>query len=309
MNVLTRISELSDLAGPVHLAVGVFDGVHLGHQKVIRRALDGAGRDRGTAVVVTFSPHPVTVLRPEKAPQLLISELHLQRVLERQGVANLLVIPFDQDFAKTPACAFVEALAGAAEPLKHISVGYGWRFGKGREGDIHLLTEMGSELGFGVTGLPAFEIGGEVVSSTLVRRAVREGQLDRARGFLGRPYAVFGEVFRGEQLGRTLGVPTANIGVQNEQLPPDGVYAVSVLHGEERLRGVGNLGVRPTVDGGGERRFEVHLIDWEGDLYSSSLEVEFIKFLRPEKKFASLDDLKEQIFEDIKAGQEGIARS
>ncbi|CAN5392588.1 bifunctional riboflavin kinase/FAD synthetase [soil metagenome] len=308
MNLLRSIAELSSLAGPVHLAAGVFDGVHLGHQKVIRRALQGAAGGGGSAAVVTFDPHPLRVLRPESAPRLLTSADHKIRLLQELGVETVLVVRFDAAFAAQPAEQFVRALAGAARPLKQICVGYEWRFGRGRAGDIHLLADLGEELGFEVTGIPSFRVGGETASSTLVREAVRAGDFARARQFLGREYTVLGTVVEGRMLGRTLGYPTANLLAHNEQLPPSGVYAVRAEVGGRKLAGVGNLGLRPTVeaDGALQRRLEIYFFDFEGDLYGKDVEVWFDTFLRDEERFADLDALRAQIALDVVAARSAL---
>jgi riboflavin kinase / FMN adenylyltransferase len=315
MTSLSSIPQLSSLPGPVALAIGVFDGVHLGHQEVIRDALDFSEKHGGSAVVMTFDPHPMKVLRPEAAPRLLCSTRHKLRILEQLGVPHTLVVPFDEEMAKTSAAKFVDSLVSACRPLGYISVGYTWAFGKGREGNIHQLMELGEANGFGVYGVPAVQVDGQVVSSTLIREAVRTGDFAQARKLLGRDYTVLGKVVKGKQLGRQLGFPTANVAVENEELPPSGVYAVKVQSSGFRVQGsapslsrgwegVANLGLRPTVDANaGERSLEVHLLDFEGDLYGSEMEVAFVKLLRDEKKFAGLEELKAQIARDVEAAR------
>lgn len=306
MRVLSSIADLSSLPGPVALAIGVFDGVHLGHQEVIRSAQDFAANHHGTAVVLTFDPHPLRVLRPESAPRLLCSTRHKVRILDSLGIHQVLVLPFTTETAHTDARSFVEALAQSCSPLGFISVGYTWTFGRGRSGNIHQLMEMGQAHGFGVLGVPEVKSGGEVVSSTLIREAVRAADFTRAAQFLGREYTVLGTVVKGRQLGRQLGFPTANIAVESEELPPTGVYAVTV-HGPalpaQGCAGVANLGFRPTVESEGERSLEVHLLDMECDLYGQELEVAFVRRIRDEKKFASLDELKAQIALDVTAAR------
>jgi riboflavin kinase/FMN adenylyltransferase len=204
----------------------------------------------------------------------------------------------------TPAETFVRNLAAAARPLAAVCVGHQWSFGKGREGNLELLAHLGAELHFEEIGVPEVEWEGEPVSSTRIRHALAAGNLTLASGLLGRGYTVFGEVCHGRALGRTLGFPTANLGLFNEQLPPNGVYAVRVAllaeDGRELpYRGVANLGLRPTLEGGEETpSLEVHLFDFDGDLYGRRLEVEFVSFLRAEKRFASLTLLQEQIARD-----------
>jgi riboflavin kinase/FMN adenylyltransferase len=297
--VLRTIDGLGGIPGPLFLAIGVFDGVHLGHQAVIRRALDDAQHGGGTAVVVTFDPHPVRVLRPEQAPRLLTSTAHKLRLIRDLGVDRQLVIHFDAAFAATPPEEFIRALAASALPLREICVGFEWSFGKGRAGNLALLERLGTELGFAEVGVPAVAIDGEIVSSTLIRRAVEAGDLARAARLLGREFTLLGTVIEGDRLGRTIGFPTANLSAHNEQYPPNGVYAVEVRRGAEQLRGVVNIGVRPTIKNtSGERVLEVHMFDFDADIYGEDLEITFRQFLRREQKFANLDALRTQISRD-----------
>jgi len=280
MRLHHSIAELAAVPGPVFLAIGVFDGVHLGHQAVIRRALEDAKAVGGTAVVVTFDPHPVRVMRPQQAPRLLTSSQHKAQLIERMGVTELLVIPFTAELAATPPEA--------------------WSFGRNRAGNLELLKKMGDQLGFDEVGLPAVEIDGEVVSSTLVRAAVEAGDLSKASRLLGRDFTILGTVVPGDHLGRTIGFPTANLSAHNEQFPPNGVYAVEALYEGRTLPGVVNIGVRPTIaTASGERVLELHLFDFSADIYGSDVEVIFRRFLRPEQKFAGLDALKAQIVRDV----------
>ena len=304
--MLRQISELASLGEPIHLAIGVFDGIHLGHQAVIAAAIKSAERSGGIPVVVTFDPHPIAVLRPDAAPRILASVPHQQKILAQYGIEHLLVIEFSRDFAAQAAEDFIRDLANSCQPLSQICVGAEWNFGRGRAGNVALLQKMGAELGFQVTGVePVLDEGGAVISSTLVRRAVRDGEFARAKELLGRDYTVLGDVVEGRKLGRTIGFPTANLAVHSEQLPPNGVYAVRVELGGESLRGVANLGTRPTVDGDGARRLlEVHLFDFDGDIYGQTMEVWFDQFLREERKFDGVDALKAQIAKDATAARE-----
>lgn len=298
MQVLRSIDALSTLPGPLALAVGVFDGLHLGHQEVIRAAQEHAAQHHGTAVVATFDPHPAQVLRPGVAPKRICGPRHQQLSLSQIGISHLLACPFTATTALTPARDFVSQLIQAARPLGCISVGYTWKFGHGREGDIHLLMEMGQNHGFAVYGVPAVKVGGEVVSSTLIRDALSRGDLKKASTFLGRPWALYGTVVAGRRLGRELGFPTANVAFENEQLPPLGVYAVDVMIEGVKRRAVANLGRKPTVEPSAPPSLEVHVPHWTGDLYGQDLEVCFTRFLRPEMKFNGLDELKAQIRQD-----------
>lgn len=300
MKVLRSVPELAQVPGPVFLAIGVFDGVHLGHRAVIGRSLEDAKAGAGTAVVATFDPHPIRILRPEVAPRLLTAAEHKKQLIEALGVSHLLVIPFTKEFASTPPEEFIRSLADACQPLHEICVGHSWEFGKNRAGNLQLLDRMGKELGFEEIGVPAVKVDGDVVSSTRIRNAVRCGDLDRAARFLGREYSILGTVERGQGLGRKLGFATANLSAHSEQFPPDGVYAVDAMVRGERKHGVVNLGVRPTVSTGKESRIlEVHVFDMDIDCYGEEVEVFFRAYIRPEKKFENIEALRAQIARDI----------
>ncbi len=298
MNTSTAISDLATLHRHIAIAAGVFDGVHLGHRAVISSALDFAAANNGSAVVLTFDPHPTSVLRPDNASPLLTSTRHKLRILKALGVQHTLVIPFTKEFAATPPATFIEQLAAACD-LRHFCVGQNWAFGKGRAGNLALLTTLGTRLGFSANGIPSVSVDDQPVSSTAIRAAVQRGDLPTAQRLLGREFSLFGTVIAGNQLGRTIGFPTANIRPENEQLPPNGVYAIAATLGNESIRGVANIGLRPTVQSAdSERLLEVHLFDFSGDLYGTDLEIHFRRFIRAEQKFPSLDALKTQIAED-----------
>lgn len=293
----TAINELARVSGPHHLALGVFDGVHLGHQAVIRQALAAREEDGGICGVLTFDPYPIRVLFPEKAPRRLLASLdHKAEILDAMGVDFLLALPFDLKRASQNADDFVKEIHAAG--VKTIAVGEDWRFGKARAGDVSMLRRYSLEMPYQLAALPPVMMDGERISSTRIRQAIRDGNLDAAAKMLGRPYTVEGRVVRGRQLGRKLGFPTANVECGDEQFPPDGVWAVKARISNVVHEGVANLGVRPTVDGEG-RLLEVNLFDFDGDLYGSRLEVEFVQNLRGEKKFGSLEELKEQIAKDV----------
>jgi riboflavin kinase/FMN adenylyltransferase len=298
--LLNAIPDLASLSGPVYLAIGVFDGVHLGHRSVLLRALADARASGGNAVAVTFDPHPAKILRPASSPRLLTATAHKLRLIRDLGLKAVLVIPFTAEFAATPPEDFVLQLHAACHPLREICVGHEWSFGRGRAGNLEMLRRMGDRLGFDEIGVPAVRVDGEIVSSTAIRAAVETGNLARAAQLLGRYYSILGTVIRGDQLGRTLGFPTANLSAHNEQFPPNGVYAVTALLGERSLKGVVNLGVRPTIgSAAGERLLELHLLNFNQDIYGEDIEVTFRSRLRPEQKFATLDALKAQIALDV----------
>jgi len=299
MRILRNIDELKDVPSPVHLAIGVFDGVHLGHLAVIGDAMAAAKTSGGSVCVVTFDPHPVRVLAPQAAPRLLTAERHKEQILAELGIHSMLVIPFDEQFARKTGEEFIRELIDHCSELRQIAVGSDFEFGHQRSGNVALLDSLAADYGFTVTALDQVLVKGERVSSTAVRRAVEAGDLAKAATFLGRDYTVLGTVIEGRQLGRTIGFPTANLTVHSEQLPPNGVWAVTVQLGERSLKGVANLGVRPTVEGGEVKKLlEVHLFDFQEDLYGKEMTVRFDRFIREEKKFASIDELKEQIAMD-----------
>lgn len=303
MRILHHISELGTLSGPLVVAAGVFDGMHPGHKAVLQAALDASKTVQGTAVALTFDPHPSKVLRPESAVRLLTSTRHKLRLMEEFGISTVLVIPFDKNFASVEAVDFLRNLKAAAPGLVRICVGKGWKFGHARRGNANLLRSLGPELGFETTEVEPVESRGSMVSSTLIRNAVETGDLESAGRFLGRNYSILGTVIAGDGLGRKLGFPTANLAAHNEQFPPDGVYAVRVHAGEQNLSGVANIGSRPTVKTAGERLLEVHLLDFSADLYGTDIEVEFLLFLRPEMKFSGVDALRSQIALDVHAAR------
>ena len=300
MQILRSISELTDLPGPLFTAIGVFDGVHLGHQAVISTSARHAKEAGGTPVVITFDPHPAKILRPEKAPRLLTATQHKIALIRDLGVAHLLVIKFDREFAGTPPEEFVRQLVEHAKPLREICVGHEWSFGKNRAGNLALLQKLGVEFDFNVVGIKPVAVNGTVVSSTAIRRAVEMGELARAAEMLGRDYTILGTVERGAQLGRKLGFPTANLSAHSEQFPPNGVYAVEAKLNDATFRGVANLGVRPTVSGEAPPRIlELHLFDLDEDIYGEEVEVRFDRYLRAEKKFENVEELSAQIARDV----------
>jgi riboflavin kinase/FMN adenylyltransferase len=305
MKTLCSIEELRSVEGPVHLAAGVFDGIHLGHQAVINRALEGAHLSGGSSVVLTFHPHPVKILRPEKAPRLLTSTRHKTHLIERLGVEALLVQNFTREFARTDPVTFIEQLVRASNPLRQVCVGKGWTFGANRAGTVDLLEALASRFQFGLTSVDPVSVDGQVVSSTLIRSEIEVGNLARASQFLGRPFTILGTVIEGLHLGRQLGFPTANLRTHNEQFPPNGVYAaVAWLHGE-RHGGVVNIGVRPTLAAqSGERILELHLFDFDQNIYGEDIEVCFLDYLRAERKFANLSELQTQIGHDVGQARE-----
>ena len=305
MRVFEKASELNPVGRKVCVAIGVFDGVHLGHQQVIRQTLADAEQHEALSVVVTFDKHPNAIVAPERVPPLIYSLPQKLRTIESLGVDATWLIPFDRAFSQQTGEQFVRALAHDFGHLQSVCVGGEFTFGHKRSGNIELLGKLGAELHFKVHGLAAVSLDEQVVSSTRIREAIREGELDAASQMLGRGYAVAGSVLRGGQLGRKLGFPTANLDVASRVLPPNGVYnAHARVVGEGTFRAAVNIGVRPTLGSSvASVHFEAHLLDFKGDLYGKELEVAFATRLRDEMKFPSLDALSTQIARDIEAAR------
>jgi riboflavin kinase / FMN adenylyltransferase len=299
MQILRSIPELSQLRGPLFLAIGVFDGVHLGHQAVISTSAQHARAANGTPVVVTFDPHPEKILRPDKAPHLLTATPHKIALIRALGVRHLLIIPFDKHFAATEPEDFVHQLVQHSKPLREICVGHEWSFGRNRRGNLQLLTNLGTEFDFNVIGIPPVSVNGEIVSSTTIRSAVEAGDLKKAATMLGREYTILGTVVHGDDLGKKIGFPTANLSAHSEQFPPNGVYFTEATLDGAVYPSVVNLGYRPTVSSSRERILEVYLLDFDRDIYGKDLELRFIRYLRPEKKFENVDALIRQIECDV----------
>ncbi len=300
--------DLSEVPGPVHLAIGVFDGLHLGHVAVIRRALEASSESGGTTALLTFHPHPLAVLRPEGGPGVLTGARQRLGLLRAMGVHHVVVLPFTPALAKLSGEEFVRKLVACCRPLQHICVGHEWAFGRDRSGNIDLLRTLGAQCGFAVDAVAPVRVGGRIVSSTAIRAAVRSGQLDDAEAMLGRPYALFGKVRAGRGAGRELGFPTANVAMENEVLPPDGVYRVRTFAAGRLCDGIANLGMRPTISQNAGREFEVHLFDFHENLYGQDLEVALIAYVRAERKFESLAELRDQIAADVEAAKALLRR-
>ena len=291
--------------GPLHLAIGVFDGVHLGHQELIRRLRDRARADGAHAVAATFDPLPVQVLAPGAPPSALSDAGERADLLTRAGADAVVLFRFDDAFAALDAREFVERVLHAGE-VRQIVVGPDFRFGHDRQGDIALLRERGRERGVAIDVVPPVEIDGAVVSSTRIRNAVLAGDVRTANVLLGRPYAVRGQVVHGDKRGRALGFPTINVATGRERLlPRDGIYATRVTIGPTTYPAATSLGVRPTF-GGTERVLESHLLDVSGDLYGEEVATAFVERLRDELRFESPEALIAQIARDVEATRRAL---
>lgn len=300
MEVFQNPSELKGKAGRFCVAIGFFDGVHLGHQQILHQTIADAEVHGAASLVVTFDRHPATVVAPERAPRLIYPKWKRTSVIRGEGVDYLLEIPFDKEFSQKTGEEFISYLQTGLGNLNSICVGGLFSFGKGRSGNVSLLKDLGQRDGFNVHGLSAVALDGESVSSTRIRGVIEHGEFDAASQMLGRGYSLCGEVIKGDQVGRQLGFPTANLSIEGMRTPPHGVYAVRVKVEGETHCAVFNLGMRPTLQSPTPSlHAEAHLLDFEGDLYGKRIEVSFLEKLREEMRFSGLDELKQQIGQDI----------
>jgi riboflavin kinase / FMN adenylyltransferase len=308
MQVVQQTSELQLHHRPVSVTLGIFDGVHLGHQRLLQLALDDAHDHQGLAIAVTFDRHPNHTLAPDRAPPALQTLEHRLALLERLGLDAAVVIPFNQTFSQLDPATFVRNLVRDLGRLVSICIGQGFTFGHRRAGNVDLLKQLGHELGYITRALAPVTLDHTVIRSTRIRELVAHGQLTQAGALLGRPYSVAGRVVHGDHLGRQIGFPTANLDVAGLVLPPTGVYTARVRLGPILHPAILNLGRRPTLDAANPPlRLEVHLLDFEGDLYGELLEVVFHDRLRPEQRFASLDALRAQIRADVDRARTDLA--
>jgi riboflavin kinase/FMN adenylyltransferase len=304
----TSLAEIAvPASGPLHLAVGMFDGVHLGHRAVIEAAVQSARRSSGLAAVLTFWPHPSAIFRPDHPTRLLMDSSWRARELGRLGVDAVVTQPFTPEFARIAAEDFLPWLRAQAPKLAGVYAGENFRFGQGRRGDVALLVAEGRKLGIAVFSAPRVNLDGEPISSTRIRAALVEGRIDEANSMLGRTYATEGVVVAGRKLGRTLGFPTLNLPWEPDLRPRFGVYAVRVsgakLEGRGALPAVANYGLRPTVEVAGRPLLEAHLLgDCPFDV-GDAISVEWLQFLRPEMKFSGVDELRAQIGADCAAAR------
>ena len=304
MQLIHDPTELKPAGRKVCVAVGVFDGVHLGHQQVIRQTLADAGQHEALAVAVTFDRHPNSIVAPDRVPPLIYSLPQKLRAVGGLGINVTWLIRFDQAFSRRPGAEFIRTLARDFGALHSVCVGADFHFGHKRSGNVAMLRELGKEIGFVVHGLSAVALDGQIISSTRIRNAIRAGQMDITSQMLGRNYSICGQVKKGAQLGREIGFPTANIEVAGLVLPPNGVYAIRALARGKTHRAVVNIGFRPTLQNPAPKlHVEAHLLDFNEDLYGQELEISFVNRLRDEQKFSSLDALRRQIERDIAAAR------
>ena len=304
MKIITDLSEISNSLKNVVLTIGNFDGVHIGHQALFNQVIEKAESIDGTSVVITFEPHPIRVIKSNKHFPLITLYEQKVELIGATGVDTLICIPFTREFAAIPARTFVKEILCDQLGMKAIVVGQDYSFGRKREGDIFLLKEMAVAHGFDVIISEWIELEGGRISSTEIRNLVREGGVEEAKKLLGRYYQVRGSVIRGrDRGGKLLGFPTANLTLYDELCPKGGVYAVTVEYQDTTYQGVANIGYSPTFDNG-EFSVEVHILDFDQNIYERPIRVNFIRRLRGEKKFPGPEALSEQISLDIEKARE-----
>lgn len=287
------------------VTIGNFDGIHLGHRHLLTNLAGKARREGTKAIVITFDPHPKMLIHPERRPFYLITSLPEKlNLLAQCGLDAVIVVPFSLQYAQTSAHEFITNFLWEKLKLRRIVIGHDYTFGRGKEGNEALLISYGQKLGFEVEAINAFAASGTIISSTKIRQAILRGEMEVAQALLGRPYNVAGRVVAGHRRGAALGFPTANLAPEKELIPPDGVYAVRARReGRENIGGVMNIGTNPTFGDQG-RSLEVHLFDFQQDIYGERLDVSFIKRIREETTFPGVEQLVEQIRRDIIAAQE-----
>lgn len=309
MQVIRDAMNSPDLPYGAVATIGNYDGIHRGQRMVIDKVVERAKALGTQAVLVTFDPHPVSVLRPDVAPPILTLDRQREALLAEAGIDTLLVVHFDHELARTDPEDWARRFLHRALALEEIYVGSDFAFGRDRRGNVEMLKRLGEELGFQVHGFEVETHHGEVVSSTRIRSAIRDGRVDLAMDLLGRPYAIWGTVVRGDQMGMRLGWPTINLDPENEHLPCDGVYCGRARF--DNLPGVfdcvTNVGSRPTVYENYQRVVESHLLGFSADVYGETVEVSFYKRLRAEQMFPSVMDLSAQIGRDVETTREYFA--
>lgn len=299
MKVYTNIEDFKDVKNPV-VTTGTFDGVHLGHQKIITRLKEAAKESDGETVLLTFYPHPRMVLFPDDNElKLLNTQQEKIELLEKYGVDHLIIYPFTKEFSRLTSVEFVRNILVNKIKTKHLIIGYNHHFGRNREGSFEHLKEYGPVYGFEVEEIPAKDIEHIEISSTKIRKALQTGDVKAATAFLGHFYSLSGKVIEGLKLGRTIGYPTANIIVEDKYklIPADGIYAVKIKQDDTIYGGMLSIGNNPTVEGKG-RSIEVNIFDFDKTIYGQEVTIYFVERLRDEVKFSNLEELKKQLVKD-----------
>ena len=302
MRIFDGLENVGQIKNPV-VTIGTFDGVHIGHQKIIQQLILEAKKIDGESVLITFHPHPRLVLFPDNHNlQLLQTQTEKLQTLAENGLENVIILPFSKEFSQLSALDFVQTVIHKCLQAKKIIIGYDHQFGNDRKGNIDFLIAHANDFNYDVIEIPAEEINEVNVSSTKIRTALQDGSIEIANAFLNKPFELSGTVIKGKQLGRTIGFPTANLELNDSTklIPANGVYAVKVqLNKEEKsYNGMMNIGFRPTVSEAKKQSIEIYLFDFQEDLYDSHLKVSLYKRIRKEEKFVNLASLKSQLSKD-----------
>jgi riboflavin kinase/FMN adenylyltransferase len=295
--------ENASIARPTVLTLGVFDGLHIGHQQIMQTVVMRAKSVGAVPTAITFDPHPRVVLHPDSAPPLLQTLDQRLANLEFLGIEQAIVVNFDEDFASQPAEVFLTNVVQERLQAREVYLGEGFAFGKGRGGNIELLRKMADELGFIADEVPEVRLRGRRVSSSEIRKLLDAGRINLARRVLGRPYGVEGVIIRGDRRGHTIGFPTANLKPHNRVIPRYGVYATATLIDGIWRKSITNIGVRPTFESDSAPSIETFVFDFDGDLYGDVLRVRFLHRIRDERKFNGIDELKAQIERDTQTAR------
>ena len=300
----------TDLPRGGNATIGNFDGVHLGHRRILEAVVARAQETDRPSIAITFEPHPLSVLRPDRAPRRLQTLHQKEEAIEALGGENLLVIPFTRDFSLIEPEEFVRSVLEERLAVSELFLGSHFAFGRGKRGDLALLTRMGPECGFVASGVEEVFFEGEPISSTRIRTAIARGDVRRANAMLGREYELDGLVARGDKVGRKIGYPTINLEPENELHPADGVYVtqIHIRSFGRRFDCVTNIGRRPTVYEDYATTIETYVLDFSADVYGEKVRLFFFDRLREERKFPSVTDLSEQIGRDIQATRDYFAR-
>jgi len=291
-------TENANILRPTVLTLGVFDGLHLGHQRIMQTVVERAKAAGAVPTAITFDPHPRAVLHPDSAPPLLQTLDQRLANLEVLGIEQAIVVRFNREFADQEASDFLTQIVKERLHAKEVYLGKGFAFGKNRGGNIELLREMGKNLGFIADEVDEVQLRGIRISSSSIRKLLAEGKINLARRMLGRPYGVEGVIIRGNRRGHTIGFPTANLKPHNRVIPKFGVYATATLIDGTWRKSITNIGVRPTFENTTEPSIETYVFDFDGDLYGDVLRVRFLYRIRDERKFSGIDELKAQIEKD-----------
>jgi len=288
------------VSGGCSVAIGVFDAMHLGHRRIIQDTLKTAFQFQASPVAITFERHPAVVLNPDKAPGMIYPLWYRLKILEDWGIQKVLIISFTKEIAQLTPVAFYQAISKILSPLKTITVGHNFTFARNRSGNVQSLKALGETTQTTIHEIPPITLDGQRISSTQIRGLIQSGNLLVVSRLLGRPYRIVSQIVKGDQIGRTIGVPTANLDIFQRSIPPNGVYAARAELNGVIYSGCLNIGLRPTLGNPKpQQRAELHILDFDRDIYGRQINVEIVEKLRDEKKFASLEELRRQIDIDI----------